>query len=235
MDPATSAFLVAYKWWLEQDVYFLSVLNGQPGNLNCETLRLIVNKYGASRSMKLKERNQYVTLISQINQAGMVSRAQQIADALANHDPPAVSAVTKVQWFIRPRGWTMYDKQASDAVLGPGNQPATVRMLAFYRSLHDRGWEKLLRKIRKILRMNGFDPLLAERTVDKFLWLTPVDPGAEQQARHTAFLQALPAELVERINCTSAQIKIILDQSAIRHPDWGSPTNAPRLERLQRQ
>lgn len=45
------------------------------------------------------------------------------------------------------------------------------RMLKFYKTLSERGWDQVLGKLREALVDSGFDSLLAERTADKFLFL----------------------------------------------------------------
>lgn len=227
MDPATYAFLVAYKWWLEHDAYFLGVLHGQPGVLNPANLHDILRTYGAARSMPLDQRADYINLIANFQQAqnmALVGRADMIAATLGNRERPAVSAFTKVSWFIWPTGWTMFDSYASQAVLGHDNGAVMPRMCRFYAALAERGWGDLILGIRVILNENGFDERLAERTVDKYLWLTHAlhnpnpNDHRDPQGRHEAFRKALPQELIVRIAAVEAGVAPLLQNSNLLHP-----------------
>jgi hypothetical protein len=227
MDPATYAFLAANKWWLEHDAYFLGVLCGQPGALNPANLEDILRTYGAARSMPLDQRADYINLIANSQQAenmALVGRADLIAATLGNLERPAVSAFTKVSWFIWPAGWTMFDSHASHAVLGHANGAVIPRMLLFYAALEERGWGDLILGVRAVLNRSGFDERLAERTVDKYLWLTHalhnLDPNDQRdpQGRHEAFRNALPQELVGRIAAVNAAVTPLLQNSNLLHP-----------------
>lgn len=222
MDPVTYAFLAAYKWWLEHDAYFLGVLYGQPGVLDSARLEDVLRTYGAARSIPLDERPDYINLIANSQQAenmALVERANLIAAALGNLERPAVSAFTKVSWFIWPAGWTMFDSHASQAVLGHASGAVIPRMRRFYAALAARGWGDLILSARAVLNQNGFDERLAERMIDKYLWLqTPRADAAVQQARHEAFRNALPQDLIDRIAAVEAGVAPLLQNANLLHP-----------------
>ncbi|MCA6259022.1 MAG: hypothetical protein IM650_13120 [Phenylobacterium sp.] len=221
MDPATYAFLVAYKWWLEQDVYYLGLLQGAPNALDNRLLDQILRSYGANLSVPSDHRNRFVEfiqVIQQDEQIGITERARIIIEELNAFELNSVSAATKVNWFVWPNGWTMFDKRACISVIGHAQGNPAPRMLEFYNSLSNRGISELFGAIRDVLVPYGFHPLLAERTVDKFLWLgQPLAHPGEQIARHEAFRDALPTELSENVTLVGEQISVLLADSALMH------------------
>lgn len=66
----------------------------------------------------------------------------------------------------------MFDRLTCDAVLGANQGPAMKKFQKFYEELDSRGWSTLLCCIREILSKHNYEPLLAERTIDKFLMLS---------------------------------------------------------------
>ena len=87
-----------------------------------------------------------------------------------------ISAVTKLAWFLRPDGWTMYDSRAS-AGLGVRGGNTVERMRAFYGRLSKHGFEKIVQEMQEFIdsqirHLNGldeYDGLPATRIVDRYL------------------------------------------------------------------
>lgn len=83
-----------------------------------------------------------------------------------------ISGVTKLMWFLRPDGWTMYDSFARKGLVG-----ASKGAPAFYKKLDECGFVEFAAAITKKCRALGL-PLFGERIIDKFLMLRGMDNAA---------------------------------------------------------
>lgn len=75
------------------------------------------------------------------------------------------SAVTKLCWFLRPKGWTMYDKFARVGLDG------TVDVESFYQTLERLNFNGIVLDLNTAIREQGFQNVHAERIIDKFLMI----------------------------------------------------------------
>lgn len=75
------------------------------------------------------------------------------------------SGITKLMWFLRPEGWTMYDSLACKGLVG-----ANKGSFAFYEKLDDCGFIECAATITNECRALDL-PLFGERVIDKFLML----------------------------------------------------------------
>ena len=91
-----------------------------------------------------------------------LSRNQQTRDL-------PVSAVTKFMWFLRPDGWTVYDRFARDGLEQPTVQAAIDDMLAFYKTLKDLDFVELVGGMNAVIGKSPFKGLPAERILDTLL------------------------------------------------------------------
>lgn len=81
-----------------------------------------------------------------------------------------MSGMTKLLWFVRPNGWTIYDSfAAAGAGVGGGN--TITRASNFYQNLDARGFDGFVAEISATLAQHQFDTLFGERIVDKLLML----------------------------------------------------------------
>lgn len=122
------------------------------------------------------------------------------------------SAVTKFIWFLKPEGWTVYDRLAADAVLRSGGN-TQERQARFYLTI-DKPLSHWAGKLRPILEK--FDKRLhAERLLDKFLLMQGAMLQREvmrQQNGH--FLRVLPDDLAARVRQMASDVAEILPDDA---------------------
>ena len=115
------------------------------------------------------------------------------------------SAVTKLVWFLKPDGWTVFDKLASSAVLPNSISRADERQKAFYNTIADDFaiYEAMAKPI-----LAGFEPRLhAGRLVDKFLVLRGDDAKRTQwEKRNRIFLDLLPEAVRDPLVFTASEI-----------------------------
>lgn len=118
-----------------------------------------------------------------------------------------VSAATKLMWFLRPEGWTMFDRVAAEAMgFWEGRVPDRAR--SYYRALHERGFAEFTGEANRILRRNGLGALHGERVVDRFLVLSAVEPRwiSRVTGRTGDFLAAQPDETAQRYRRVADEI-----------------------------
>ena len=115
------------------------------------------------------------------------------------------SAVTKLVWFLKPDGWTVYDRLASSAVLPDQISRAHERQEKFYKQIeHDFAiYEAIAKPI-----LARFEPRLhAGRLVDKFLVLRGDDAKRiEWEQRNQIFLQLIPSAVRDPLISTASEI-----------------------------
>ncbi|MCD7061122.1 hypothetical protein [Pelagibacterium xiamenense] len=229
MDIAADyAFALAYQWWLNCDAYFANALRSGKV-LNGDWVRKIGFVYLVNRSIRKNREDSFASCIresGQINGMPLPERAKLLSCALTKwvgeerRHPNAqgrivfpLSAASKISWFVWPCGWTMYDGLASQAVLGAKTATDSVdRMESFYSTLSKNGWNEVLRDVRLDIAECNMDERLAERTLDKHLFLLglPMDRRTEQEQQLEAFLSALPKQAQDEARCIGRKVGVHL-------------------------
>jgi hypothetical protein len=124
------------------------------------------------------------------------------------------SAVTKLIWFLKPDGWTVYDRYAADAVLAGPDKNGGERQQRFYDAIAEP-----LATYAEPLRgpLAELNPRLhAERLIDKYLVLKGFSEasytGAQVKNRH--FLRLAPESLAKSIERTARVVQPLLPDDA---------------------
>lgn len=224
------AFALAYQWWLSCDAHYVAELAGKQA-LDAGWVRDIGDTYLVNRTILTGAETAFAKLILQSGQGNdmaICERAARLSLALERRDDlkanaPA-SAASKVSWFVWPRGWTMYDRYAAKAVVGTPGESGVAKMERFYAALAMRGWDDVLRQLRGVMSEFGWPTLLAERAVDKYLFLegSGVTSGAPAIRRIDGFLNALPGDVRDLVNQAGDAVGSILEPSHLLHRDTGT-------------
>lgn len=228
------SFALAYQWWLNCDSYYVAELAGRQA-LNAGWVRDIGETYLVNRTIAKGAEDVFAQLILHSGQGSDMAiseRAIRLSLALERHadlkaDTPA-SAASKVSWFVWPRGWTMYDRFAAKAVVGTPAESGLAKMERFYAALAMRGWDDALRQLRNVMSEFGCPALLAERTLDKYLFLegSGAAEGGTAIRRIDGFLNALPGDHRDTINRAGEAVASILEPSRLLHRE----TRTDRIE-----
>lgn len=171
--------------------------------------------------------------------ANLSQRGKALAKALVEHrsaiaGTPA-SAASKVNWFLRPEGWTMFDRFVSIAVLG-SHQSSVAGMEQFFDALDRRNFAKKLAEVRQAIS-SPFPKILAERVIDKYLFLMGlrysqrmlIEEDADEEGEGTndrmslvllnGFVSALPSPLVDQVRQQAEKLAQTVCLSSLVHPD----------------
>jgi len=142
------------------------------------------------------------------------------------------SAVTKLMWFLKPDGWTMFDdlaatgigipKSVSEKKRGKGKKGrvanSTTRMKAFYRELNRRNFKAHALAINQTIKNNGkFERLYGERIIDKFLMLVGAKPAGRDNSWGGDYIELCSVFLELLPETTSRDLKFLADTVVKNH------------------
>lgn len=124
------------------------------------------------------------------------------------------SAVTKLIWFLKPEGWTVYDRYAANAVVA-GTGTSGDRQKRFYEAIAEPlayYAERLREPLAKL-----HPRLHAERLIDKYLVLKGLKPDEYKRAceSNCHFLRSLPPHISQDIKRSANAILPLLPNDAI--------------------
>lgn len=171
----------------------------------------IAKYYGVARNIGNRERvAELAGAISAVTdeewQGSLVSREKLCRNLGEAHKKGAkgkkhhlpISGITKLMWFLRPDGWTMFDSLACKGLVG-----ANKGSFAFYEKLDQCGFIECAATITNECRALDL-PLFGERVIDKFLMLrgmslTDYRWAAALNEMHFALIPRERQEQLERL------------------------------------
>lgn len=214
------AVIENYHLWLFFDGPELVRVRENNEYLTAQAVQRIAREYNVLQSTpqgtsKLKMAENIVRLLARekrVHPNSLMARAERCA-WLANEAQRLgyvrnreASAMTKLMWFLKPRGWTMFDRYAADAIGTNKHSSPIDRMKEFYSNLSERNFESAARRLGSALRENGWRGLHGERVVDKFLWLSEADDRDHVIDNCRVFLTLLPNGIGDRLEYTAQKI-----------------------------
>jgi hypothetical protein len=246
-DPAFWAVVEHHRLWWAMDGPCRKKVE-KDGKLADDVARVIARDYGVARTIgALKVEGSdpipgLPDLVRDINESdwpsGLGARADQCMKLATGHakrcsGKTPISAVTKLMWFLRPGGWTMFDTYARHGLIGHKNDVA-----AFYAALVDAGFQGRCEAIKARCNDHGFGELWGERIIDKFLMLHGAQrkdkDGRRFYARsrwmNEAYLAMLPREARGHMTALGNEVRGLLTGGKNPLLVWG-----PRQRRAQRQ
>lgn len=216
------AVIEHYRSWLIDDGVLLKRLSQSGGKLDAVGVRRIAKIYKVNRGIPKGDSGSdrvAAWIADRLNNeaaawpGNLNDRARRCAEISAEAkngghvEKEIVSLVTKLMWFLRPKGWTVFDRLASQGI-GIKETRAPDRMEAFYRKLSESGFDKQADLINNMLKYTPFQHLFGERVIDKFLVLCGSEDDRRREAIETcqAFLTLLPVPLYRELDAISMQI-----------------------------
>lgn len=214
------AVIEHYRLWLFFDGLEIARIRENDDKLTPPAVQRIAQEYNVLQSTpkgtsKLRMAKNIVRLLSGENRdhpSSLLARAERCAwlakeaKRLGYVKNREASAMTKLMWFLKPGGWTMFDRYAADAI-GTNKYPSPIdRMEEFYSNLSERDFESAARRLGSALRENGWCGLHGERVVDKFLWLSEADDRGYVIDNCKIFLTLLPNGIGDRLEHMAREI-----------------------------
>jgi hypothetical protein len=208
---AFTAVLEHHRCWLSSDGAYLAMV-GDSG-LSTEIAGAIAKDYQvvrnigkqhwveqlAARIRSVSDDKWCTSLIGRFEICQELGQLHQKGGAF--HAP--LSGITKLMWFLRPHGWTMYDRLARIGLVGRSGNGET-----FYQKLDECGFVECAGSITDRCRTLKL-PLFGERVIDKFLMLrgmSDVASGWTATLTHHHFTM-LPRERQKQLEAIAAFVE----------------------------
>ncbi|MDG4575694.1 MAG: hypothetical protein P9C36_06710 [Defluviicoccus sp.] len=198
--------LISYsRWWLSTDAPFLTLIRENSGNLNDNIASKIMTNYNIARGFGGRKSEGFKNAIARANEAAgawptsllcRFHHCEQLAKEWKRYGETRnlqISAATKLMWFLRPIGWTMFDRFASR---GLGVTSATN----FYTKLDRLGFDKAIATLTALIEASDWSSLPASKIIDSYLMQRGKKETLESWVtRAHAYLEALPANARESL------------------------------------
>lgn len=164
-----------YQWWARDGLLYRR-LRLPDGQIDPAVLRKIARAYGVSRGILEGQEASVGKLI--VTNLGnwpddLVARAhvvRRIADEAKGNLTRGLllSAFSKLVWFVRPQGWTLYDSYARAGLNAPRNGDDFD---SYYIRLQDISFQMAMDLSRDVIARSAFPYLHPERIHDAYLML----------------------------------------------------------------
>lgn len=223
------------RWWLNIDAGFCKLVSNADGKLDAETLASVALQYNVARGLPGRDRPAETQAILEIlnhaaanwpssmkdraHHCGEITTLLQNAKLTRNNH---VSGVTEYMWFLRPAGWTVFDRFAADGMEVPAYFTALERMQRFYAALDAAGFAEADQKLQSLIDKSAWRSLPASRVLDTFLMRRSREHGMREGANSTeaitGFLRALPDGAATSLHdlATTAQKELGKDLLLVR-------------------
>lgn len=206
------------------------------GGLNPRSVRRIATAYnvvrgipGASKEDRKKgiDKNAkwYAEKLNTLKQtwpAPLIERANACANLTRDAEKKGkskdfqASAVTKLMWFLKPEGWTMFDdlaatglgikKQIPDNSHKEKKATSVSRMLAYYQVLDLRDFTERAAELNEIINKSGIS-IHGERLIDKYLMASTNTEWQDNWKKDgEIYLKLVPRETQKMINDLAKKI-----------------------------
>lgn len=245
VGPAWWAVIEHHRTWIAADGCYRREIEGC--GLTPELARHIAREYRVARTIgAVVVANSGVSALVEAIKASpwpdtMEDRAKRCIEIADEHKTKSktlgqgqkwhapISAVTKLMWFLRPDGWTMFDRFARMGLIGNRNDP-----IQFYRKLAAIDFTSLCDQLHVMCRRESFPDLYGERIVDKCLMFQGAGDSSDLVRTSTMinrhYLSLLPQETAERLTRLGDTTGTLLEKALIPNcfvprPSLHKPSN----------
>jgi hypothetical protein len=160
--------------------------------------------------------------------ADLLDRAEvcvKIATQMQPYTPGSnrnlVSAATKFMWFLKPDGWTVFDRFAAGGMGVAGHLSRVKQLRCFYKRLHDAGFGSLVAEMQAVMEERGLLPGLPSARILDTLLMARGGRGGDAGAieRLSAFLALLPATTREPLEALARDLQSGFGRHPLASPD----------------
>ena len=220
------ATLAYARWWLAVDGPFLGAVYTNKGFTE-PLLRRIAVRYNVNRGL-LQPKGQ--TAGGDASATGMIgllsaaangwpddledraARCVHIAETALDKKwtkTLQVSGVSKFMWFLKPDGWTLFDRFAVAGMKVPVNWSRRDQFEAFYEALADASFNDVAARIERTVLSSSIPNLHSSRILDSLLMAR----GARGSATHEVdesrtFLGLLPPAVRDDLHRLAIQLQV---------------------------
>ena len=168
-----------WHWWGTDALFHAEILRSDQ-TVCPSTLRRIASAYGVSRGLLQGKEAEAAELLDERLPdwpSGLTERAdfvQQVAIEAEQRGltkGKLLSAFSKIVWFARPSGWTMYDSFARRGLNSKRRYQEFDEYQSYYLRLSDRGFDEAMETGRSVIEASEINYLWPERILDKYLML----------------------------------------------------------------
>jgi hypothetical protein len=133
-----------------------------------------------------------------------------------------ISLITKLMWFLRPIGWTPFDRFAASGLgIKPSAEPCR-RMTQFYAALEGLSFQPLMKEMQAVVNGTQLNGLPATRIVDRLLMVRGgLASEAELIAASKEFLSLLPSHTRKTVEGVGSKLQKTFGWEPLLMPDFG--------------
>lgn len=206
------ATLAYARWWLAVDGPFLGALEAE-GRYTEALLRRVAVRYNVNRGLLQPEGQKAGEDVSATGMIGLLREAAdvwptglrerseaciEIAEAAQRvgwTDKLQVSGVSKFMWFLKPEGWTLFDRFAARGMGVPAHWNRRRQFEAFYKALNEGDFDGVVARIKPVVTSSALPSLPTARIIDSLLMARGArGSGTHEVEESRAFLGLLPPE-----------------------------------------
>ena len=229
------AALAYARWWIGVDAPFLGAL-GVHNGFTAPLLRRVAVRYNVNRGILQTDEDGdpaaqgIVALIHKAREqatwpSSLIDRAAkcvQLAEDAQRQKCTAtlqVSGISKFMWFLRPQGWTLFDRFAVAGMGVPSSWSRRNQFEAFYERLDRAGFGDVIGRIEPQVAASCLPDLPASRIVDALLMARGRRGSSEHEVEESrAFLGVLPKPFRDGLHDLATSIQCEIGNGALAIP-----------------
>lgn len=181
-DLLKRALIEHLRGWVGGDALWSAACRDQ-SEIDPATLRRIATGYYVSRGMHEGKEGRIAGLIKDAlpKFRGSLSERAKVVEDLAIEAYETVdeggkrltngrqfSGFSKFMWFLRPKGWALFDKYAQQGLARPQK---SLSFMSYYKRLEELSFEEVADDMRSIISVSDLPGLWPERVIDKYLMI----------------------------------------------------------------
>jgi len=202
------------SWWATDGPRLARTRKG----LDHKSLRAIALEYNVNRGVpkgveSAQKLADFLNKAGKIWPGGLTARAERCLEIVAQARSAGrlktnqISGTTKFMWFLKPDGWTVFDRFAADGAGIPKHLNAMKRMERFYRQLEEWDFEAKAADMQAVIDDSPLAGMPAPRILDRLLMARAGDYQRDAPDELQAFVDLLPSSASKLVVELSDQLQ----------------------------